>query len=63
MQKDLGFKIHAHKFRHTFAVKAILSGVPINILQKWLSHSSIFITSIYTDITGMDTSQFMGRIQ
>jgi integrase len=63
MQKDLGFKIHAHKFRHTFAVKAILSGVPINILQKWLSHSSIFITSIYTDVTGMDTSQFMNKIQ
>ncbi|MFP3257115.1 MAG: site-specific integrase [Candidatus Nanopusillus acidilobi] len=63
MQKDLGFKIHAHKFRHTFAIKAILSGVPINILQKWLSHSSIFITSIYTDVTGMDTSQFMSRIQ
>jgi integrase/recombinase XerD len=63
MQKDLGFKIHAHKFRHTFGVKAILSGVPINILQKWLSHSSIFITSIYTDITGMDTSQFMNKIQ
>jgi len=32
MQKDLGFKIHAHKFRYTFAVKAVLSGVPINIL-------------------------------
>jgi len=63
MQKDLGFKIHAHKFRHTFAVKSILSGVPINILQKWLSHSSIFITSIYTDVTGMDTSQFMNQIQ
>jgi len=63
MQKDLGFKIHAHKFRHTFAVKAILNGVPINILQKWLSHSSIFITSIYTDITGMNTSQFMSIIQ
>jgi len=63
MQKDLRFKIHAHKFRHTFAVKAILSGVPINILQKWLSHSSIFITSIYTDVTGMDTSQFMNQIQ
>ncbi|MVT13991.1 MAG: tyrosine-type recombinase/integrase [Euryarchaeota archaeon] len=62
MQKDLGFKIHAHKFRHTFAVKAILSGVPINILQKWLSHSSIFITSIYTDVTGMDTSQFMNQV-
>jgi len=63
MQNDLRFKIHAHKFRHTFAVKAILNGVPINILQKWLSHSSIFITSIYTDVTGMDTSMFMNQIQ
>jgi len=63
MQKDLGFKIHAHKFRHTFAVKAILSGVPINILQKWIGHSSIFITSNYTNIKGMDTSQFMNQIQ
>jgi hypothetical protein len=40
-----------------------LNGVPINILQKWLNYYSIFITSIYTDITGMDTSKFMNRIQ
>jgi len=26
-------------------------------------HSSIFIALIYTDITGMDTSQFMNQIQ
>jgi len=26
-------------------------------------HSFIFVTSIYTDITGMDTSQFMNQIQ
>jgi len=44
-------------------VKAILSGVPVNILQKWLSHSSIFITSIYTNITGMDTRQFKSKIR
>ena len=48
---------------HTFAVKAVLSGIPLNVLQKWLSHSSIFVTSIYTDITGMDTSQFMNQMQ
>ncbi|MGC8981760.1 MAG: tyrosine-type recombinase/integrase [Minisyncoccia bacterium] len=63
IQKDLNFKIHAYKFRHTFAVKAVLSGIPLNVLQKWLSHSSIFVTSIYTDITGMDTSQFMNQMQ
>ena len=61
MQSKLGFRIHAHKFRHTFAVKAIMDNVPLNVLQQWLGHSSIFTTSIYTQITGMDTSQFMER--
>jgi integrase/recombinase XerD len=62
MQSKLGFRIHAHKFRHTFAVKAIMENVPLNVLQQWLGHSSIFTTSIYTQITGMDTSQFMERV-
>ncbi|MGP6240084.1 tyrosine-type recombinase/integrase [Cuniculiplasma sp. SKW4] len=63
MQDKLGFKIHAHKFRHTFAVKAIMDQVPLNVLQQWLGHSSVFTTSIYTQITGMDTSEFMGRVR
>ena len=63
MQDKLGFKIHAHKFRHTFAVKAIMDNVPLNVLQQWLGHSSIFTTSVYTQITGMDTSQFMERVR
>ena len=63
MQSMLGFRIHAHKFRHTFAVKAIMDNVPLNVLQQWLGHSSIFTTSIYTQITGMDTSQFMERVR
>ena len=62
MQRDLGFKIHAHKFRHTFGVKAIMNHVPLAVLQEWLGHSSIFTTSIYTEITGMDTSQFMANM-
>jgi len=62
MQRDLGFRIHAHKFRHTFGVKAIMNHVPLSVLQEWLGHSSIFTTSIYTEITGMDTSQFMANM-
>lgn len=34
-----------------------------NVLQQWLGHSSVFTTSIYTQITGMDTSEFMGRVR
>ena len=63
IQTKLGFKVHAHKFRHTFAVKAIMDNVPLNVLQQWLGHSSVFTTSIYTQITGMDTSEFMGRVK
>ncbi|MGC8563259.1 MAG: tyrosine-type recombinase/integrase, partial [Thermoplasmata archaeon] len=54
---------HAHKFRHTFAVKAIMSGVPLNVLQKWLGHSSVFTTSVYTEIMGMDTRMFMEQVR
>jgi len=54
--------IHAHKFRHTFAIKSILAGVPLNVIQEWMGHSSIFITSIYLKITGRDTSNFMSMI-
>jgi len=63
MQKELNIRVHAHKFRHTFAIKAIMSGTPLNVLQQWLGHSSIFTTSIYLDITGMDTSEFMKRMR
>ena len=63
IQTKLGFKVHAHKFRHTFAVNAIMDNVPLNVLQQWLGHSSVFTTSIYTQITGMDTSEFMGRVR
>jgi len=62
MEKDLGFDIHPHKFRHTFAVTAVLSGIPLNVLQQWLAHSSIFITSIYTQITGIDTTKYMEQM-
>ena len=63
LQEMLGVRIHAHKFRHTFAVMAIMDNVPLNVLQQWLGHSSVFTTSIYTQITGTDTSEFMGRVR
>ncbi len=62
MEKDLSFSIHPHKFRHTFAVTAVLSGVPLNVLQEWMAHSSIFITSVYTQITGIDTTKYMAQM-
>ena len=55
-------KFHAHKLRHTFAVNAVRAGIPLNVLQAWLGHSSIFTTSIYTQIAGQDTRGYMERM-
>ena len=60
--KQLGFRVYPHKFRHTFAVKAILNNVPLNVVQKWLGHSSIFTTSIYTELGATDTQNWMNKI-
>ncbi len=49
MSRDLGFKIHPHKFRHTVAIKMIQNGVPLNHIQKTLGHSSILTTSVYLE--------------
>ena len=60
--KETGIKTNAHKFRHTFAVKALMDGVPINVVQKWLAHSSLLVTSVYADVLSMDTSAFMKQV-
>jgi len=38
--------------RHGFGVHAVSSGVPLNMLQKWLGHAQISTTAIYADATG-----------
>lgn len=62
LQHVLGFEVRTHFFRHTFAIRSLMwsrHGVPLNVLQKWLGHTSIVNTSIYTDIGAVDTSRYM----
>lgn len=62
LQRVLGFEVRTHFFRHTFAVRCLVwakKKVPLNVLQKWLGHSSIVNTSIYTDVGAIDTSEYM----
>lgn len=44
----------ARGLRHAFGVHAIRSGVPLNKIQKWMGHSDISITAIYTDVVGVE---------
>lgn len=51
-------RAHPHIFRHSFAVYAVLSGVPILVIKNWLGHSNIQNTLIYMQVLSSDTRQF-----
>ncbi len=38
--------------RHSFGVSAVQKQVPLNLVRKWLGHSRLSTTAIYTDATG-----------
>ncbi|MFK1747627.1 tyrosine-type recombinase/integrase [Bacteroides fragilis] len=52
--------------RHTFAVLAILKGMPLETLQKVLGHKSILSTQIYAELinpkVGEDTDKLCMKI-
>ena len=52
--------------RHTFAVLAILKGMPLETLQKVLGHNSILSTQIYAELinpkVGEDTDKLCEKI-
>ena len=39
IRASTGMRVHAHKFRHTFAGKIIMDNVPLNVFQQWMGHS------------------------
>lgn len=38
--------------RHAFGVDGTQTGVPLNLIQRWLGHADIETTAIYTDVLG-----------
>lgn len=42
-------RVHAHGLRHTHAAELAAEGVPVNLIQKQLGHSSLATTSRYLD--------------
>jgi site-specific recombinase XerD len=40
--------------RHAFGIAAIQRGIPLNLIQKWLGHSKIETTAIYTNAMGAE---------
>lgn len=44
--QDIGW----HTLRHTFASQALMAGVPLSTVSKWLGHSSVTTTMIYSHL-------------
>lgn len=47
--------------RHGFGVGVLQSGVPINLAKKWLGHSRLTTTEIYTDAVGAEEQAIAKR--
>jgi integrase/recombinase XerD len=54
LSKRSGVHIHAHRFRHTFAVNMLKNGTDIRTLQKLMGHASIHILTRYLNLASAD---------
>ena len=52
--RDVGVQCHAHKFRHTFASRAIADGVDPITLQRVLGHTTLTMVSRYVHYSPTD---------
>lgn len=48
--------------RHSHAIHALRSGVPLNFVQRWLGHSRMETTSIYTTAMGPEERAIATRM-
>ncbi|MGB3556461.1 MAG: site-specific integrase [Jannaschia sp.] len=48
--------------RHGFGVHAAVSGVPLNMLQKWLGHAQLSTTAIYADAVGREEQDIAAKM-
>jgi integrase/recombinase XerD len=47
--------------RHGFGIGTLQSGVPLNLLQRWLGHARITTTAIYADACGPEEIALAGK--
>ncbi len=60
----IGSGIHATPkgLRHAFGIHAIRSGVPLNLVQRWLGHSRMETTAIYLNAIGPEEIELAARM-
>jgi integrase len=48
--------------RHGYGVHAIGSGVPLNMLSKWMGHATLEVTAIYANALGAEEQGIAARM-
>jgi integrase len=48
--------------RHGFGINAVQSGVPLNLIQRWLGHADLKTTAIYTSAMGAEEREIASRM-
>lgn len=48
--------------RHGFGLHAVRSGVPLNLVQRWLGHARLETTAIYLQAMGIEEREFATRM-
>jgi integrase len=48
--------------RHSFAIKAVTSEIPLNMTSRWLGHATLATTSIYADAVGPEEQLIARRM-
>ena len=48
--------------RHAYGVNAIMSGVSLNLLQKWMGHADIKTTAIYANAIGAEETSIAAKM-
>ena len=47
---------------HGFGINAVLTGVPVTTLKKWMRHAKLETTSIYLDAVGAEERELAARM-
>lgn len=48
--------------RHAYGINAILKGVPVTSLRKWMGHAQLETTAIYVDAVGSQQQEIAARM-
>ncbi len=57
-----GPQVSPRGLRHGFGVSAVTSGIPLNMVQKWLGHAQLSTTAIYADAVGAEEKSIASRM-